>query len=46
MIPNQNRSIRCGYVDMFDVTIRKVLNGTTTVEEAMRVLGSARRAGA
>jgi general secretion pathway protein E/type IV pilus assembly protein PilB len=31
------------FVDIFDITVRKVKEGTTTVAEAMRVLGNIRR---
>ncbi|MGD9366687.1 MAG: hypothetical protein PVH87_13390, partial [Desulfobacteraceae bacterium] len=34
-----------GFVDIFDVTTRKVAEGLTTVEEAIRVLGNIRQAG-
>jgi general secretion pathway protein E/type IV pilus assembly protein PilB len=34
-----------GFVDIFDVTTRKVAEGITTVEEAIRVLGNIRQAG-
>ena len=33
-----------GFVDIFDVTKRKVMAGITTVEEAVRVLGNIRQA--
>ncbi|MBT8341549.1 MAG: Flp pilus assembly complex ATPase component TadA [Desulfatitalea sp.] len=35
----KQRAAQNGYVDIFDVTVRKVLAGITTVEEAVRVLG-------
>ena len=39
----KNRAANNGYVDIFDVTVRKVTQGTTTVEEAIRVLGNIRQ---
>ena len=36
-------SARNGYVDIFDVMSRKVVEGITTVEEAVRVLGNIRQ---
>ncbi|MCG8341766.1 MAG: hypothetical protein MI684_02910, partial [Chlorobiales bacterium] len=34
-----------GYVNIFDVTTRKVTEGITTVHEAVRVLGNIRQSG-
>ncbi len=33
------------YIDIFDITVRKVVEGITTTEEAIRILGSIRQAG-
>jgi len=38
-------AVNNGFVDIFDVTFRKVKEGITTVEEAVRVLGNIRQAG-
>jgi general secretion pathway protein E/type IV pilus assembly protein PilB len=40
----KKRAAGNGYVDIFDVTARKVMEGVTTVEEAVRVLGHIRQA--
>ena len=32
-----------GYVDIFDITVKKVLDGVTTTEEALRILGHVRQ---
>lgn len=39
----KTRAADNGFVDIFDVTARKVTEGTTTVEEAIRVLGNIRQ---
>ncbi|MCJ8502139.1 GspE/PulE family protein [Desulfatitalea alkaliphila] len=41
----KQRASSNGYVDIFDVTARKVTQGVTTVEEAIRVLGNIRQIG-
>ena len=41
----KNAAANNGYVDIFDVTARKVFEGVTTVEEAIRVLGNIRQTG-
>ncbi len=33
------------YIDIFDITVRKVVEGITTAEEAIRILGNIRQAG-
>lgn len=33
------------YIDIFDITVRKVIEGITTTEEAIRILGNIRQAG-
>lgn len=40
----KKRAATNGYVDIFDVTARKITAGITTVEEAVRVLGHIRQA--
>jgi type II secretory ATPase GspE/PulE/Tfp pilus assembly ATPase PilB-like protein len=37
------KASRGGYVDIFDITVKKVLSGVTTTEEAVRILGHVRR---
>ena len=37
------KSKQGGYVDVFDITAKKVLSGITTTEEALRTLGNIRR---
>ena len=32
-----------GYVDIFDICVKKILAGITTTEEALRILGHVRR---
>lgn len=40
----RKRATENGFVDIFDVTVRKVVEGITTAEEAVRVLGHVRQA--